>query len=598
MMLRFKRQIKRLLLNAFYRRLGARIGIVLFLIVTIPVVSLGFLLITTSRQAMREEVLNNHKEIARRCAGEIELFLRRPRDILIACAGMLGVSYPAAWKQETILVELVLNQPVFIRASSFDLSGAEIAGSELGASPRWDNLKEMLRDVTRGRSYVSGVKVLDNHLPFLTIAVPIKKLGKAVGMLAGDVDIKGVWEITDSIKIGESGKVFLVSDDGTLIAHQDKKRVLRNENLSGLREVREVLAAKTDALELDDPREGRLISSYAPVKGPRWGVVLRQRQDEAYLFLRRMMLQSWIILILSELAAVMASMFMAKALSGAIKDLSAKMQGAASGDFEQRIKTGVRDDIGELIRSFNEMSKKLKKARERERFSAIGEAASWITHELKNSFVSIKSFIQLFPQRHRDEKFVHKFSSLLPGEIQRLDRMFRELSDFSSNYELNIDRVDLGGLLRDILEMMKEEFAQKKILVNYGVYCAAVPNVSADTQRLKQLFVNLILNAINAMPEGGSLTISVLDAPEHDFSGGKGYVEVRIKDSGTGMSEETRERIFEPFRTTKTGGMGLGLTISRKIVQEHGGSIEVESSLGAGATFTVSLPKTSTSRWT
>ena len=133
-------------------------------------------------------------------------------------------------------------------------------------------------------------------------------------------------------------------------------------------------------------------------------MVLRQRQDEAYLFLRRMMLQSWIILILSELAAVMASMFMAKALSGAIKDLSAKMQGAASGDFEQRIKTGVRDDIGELIRSFNEMSKKLKKARERERFSAIGEAASWITHELKNSFVSIKSFIQLFPQRHRDEK--------------------------------------------------------------------------------------------------------------------------------------------------------------------------------------------------
>jgi len=596
MMTRFKRQIKRLLLKAFYRRLGARIGIVLFLIVTIPVVSLGFLLITTSRQAMREEVLNNHKEIARRCAGEVELFLSRPRDILIACAGMLGVSYPAAWKQETMLMELVLNQPVFIRAVSFDLSGVEIAGSELGASPRWDNLNEMLSEVTLGRTYISAVKILDNHSPFLTIAVPIKKLGKVVGMLAGDVDIKGVWEITDSIKIGESGKVFLVSDDGTLIAHQDKKRVLRNENLNGLREVREVLAQKTDALELDDPREGRLISSYAPVKGLHWGVVLRQRQDEAYLFLRRMCFQSWMILVLSELAAVLASMCMAKALSGAIRDLSAKMRVAASGDFEQRIKTGVRDDIGELIRSFNEMTKKLKKARTRERLSAIGEASSRITHELKNSFVSIKSFIQLFPQRHRDEKFVHKFSSLLPGEIQRLERMFKELSDFSSNYELRIDRVDLSQLLQDILEMLKEEFARKKILINYGVYCAAVPNVSADTQRLKQLFVNLILNAIHAMPDGGELTISVLDAPEQDSSGDKGCVEVRIKDSGTGMSEETRERIFEPFRTTKTGGMGLGLTISRKIAQEHGGRIEVESSLGAGATFTVALPKTS--RWT
>ncbi len=594
----FKRQIKRLLLNAFYRRLGLRIGIVLFMIVTVPVVSLGFLLINTSMQAMRKEVLSNHKEIARRAAAEIDLFLTRPRDILTACAGMLGVSYPAAWKQETILVELALNQPVFIRASSFDLSGSEIAASELGASPPWDDLGEMLREARRGRAYISKVRISDNHLPFLTLAVPIKKLGSPVGMLAGEVDIRGVWEIADSIKIGESGSVFLVSDDGTLIAHQDKKRVLRNENLSELRDVRDVLSQNNDAIELDDPREGRLVSSYAPVKGPRWGVVLRQRQDEAYLFLRRMRFQSWIILILSELAAILVTMFTAKALTGAIRDFSSKIQLAASGDFEQVINPGVRDDIGELIRSFNEMNKKLKKARDREPLSAIGEAASRITHEIKNSFVSIKSFIQLFPQRHRDENFVHKFSSLLPGEIQRLERMFRELSDFSSEYKLDIEKVELGGVIRDILELMKEEFANRKILVDYGIYCAAQPLVEADKQRLKQLFVNLILNAINAMPEGGRLAVSILDAPARDFSEGGECVEVRIKDTGAGMPEEARKRLFEPFRAAKSGRLGLGLTISRRIAQEHGGRIEVESSLGRGTTFTVSLPKIAVSKWT
>jgi signal transduction histidine kinase len=242
----------------------------------------------------------------------------------------------------------------------------------------------------------------------------------------------------------------------------------------------------------------------------------------------------------------------------------------------------MRDDIGELIRSFNEMTKKLKKAKEKERLSAIGEAVTWIVHELKNSLISIKAFVQLFPQRHKDEKFVDKFSRLVPEEINRLERMFKELSDFSSHSDLRITKTDAKEVMGSILEIMRDEFIEKKIDIKYSPQNDDF-HIKADPERLRQVFLNLIINSINAMPEGGLLTVSIEQAnlinPTH--------IEVRIGDTGKGMSGEVQEKIFEPFHTT---GAGLGLTISRKIVEQHGGKIAIESEIDKGTTFIVRLP--------
>jgi signal transduction histidine kinase len=584
-----KRGIKRFLLKFFYRKLWVRIAIILLAIVTVPVVLLGVLLINTSQEAVRNSVLNNYKQIIVRTAEEIELFVRRPQDILNSTAAMLGVVYPAPWKQETILVELVLEQPIFMRAASVDLSGNELASSEIGRGLSWDYPKEALEGAMKGKTYISVVKFLDNHTPFVTMAVPIKKMGKMTAALIADVNLRGMWEIVDNIRIGKTGNVFLVSNDGTLIAHQDKKRVLRNESLKGQKEVQSVLAGRTEAIEREDKSEGKWISAYAPISGLGWGIVLRQKQDEAYLFSKVMKMQSWIIIILSELVAILVSIFMGKFLARPIQTLASRIKMVAAGDLDHKIKIRMRDDIGELIRSFNEMTKKLKKARERERLSAIGEAVAWITHELKNSLVSIKSFIQLFPQRHKDEKFVHRFSELLPEEINRLERMFKELSDFSSHYELRITKTNVREIIDSILEIMREECIEKKIDIKYNSQGNNFHHIEADPERLKQVFMNLIINSINAMPEGGSLTVSI-DLVKSETLSRPTHLEVKIKDTGQGISKEAQEKLFEPFHTTKNGGMGLGLSISRKIVEQHNGNIGLESELDQGTTFTIRLP--------
>jgi signal transduction histidine kinase len=413
-------------------------------------------------------------------------------------------------------------------------------------------------------------------------------MGKIIGALVADVNLRGIWDIVDNIRIGETGRVFLVSNDGTLIAHSDKKRVLKNENLKGEKEVQSVLAGKTEARELGSKSLGKFISSYAPIPGIGWGVVLRQSQDEAYLFSKVMQVQSWVIIILSELAAILASIFMGKVLARPVGDLAARIRKVAEGDLDHKIGIKMRDEIGELIRSFNEMVKKLKKARERERLSAIGEAVTWITHELKNSFIPIKAFVQMFPHRQKDQKFMEKFSRLVPEEINRLERMFKELSDFSSHFELRRTTSDIKEIMDNTLEIMKEEFVEKKINIKYY---AESDNfyAEADPQRLRQVFMNLIINSINAMPAGGSLFISLRSLAGVN-PGAPAYVEVRIKDMGEGMPKEMLENIFEPFRTTKVGGMGLGLTISRKIVEGHGGQIAVESEESKGTAFIVRLP--------
>ena len=587
---RITARLERFLLNLFYRKLWIEIAVILVILVTIPLALLGVSLLDTSQEAMRKTVLNNHKEIVTRAAQELRLFIKGPEDLLNTTATMLRTVYPAPWKQETMLVELALNQPVFMRASCVDLSANVLASSELGRGLKWDYPEDALEAIKSRKSYISAVKILDNHTPYLTMAVPVKKAGKTVAALIADVNLRGMWEIVDSIRLDKTGRAHLVSSDGTTIAHQDKKKVLKNENLRGLKDVDLALAGRAGAIELEDESGKKWISSYAPISGLGWGIVLRQERGEAYLFSKIMKRQSLIIIALSELAAILVSIFMGRVLARPVRNLVSRIKRVAAGDLNHKIKVRRRDEIGELVGSFNDMTKKLKRAKARERLSAVGEAAAWIAHEFKNSLVSIKAFVQLFPHKHTDKEFVDRFSKLMPGEINRWEGMLKELSEFSSHSELEITRtdVDVKELIGNALEIMTEKFIEKRIDVKYNVRHDNF-RIKADAQRLKQVFMNLIINAVNAMPEGGSLAVS-MDLIDNEGLGGPAHIRVGIKDTGSGIPADTLEKIFEPFHTTKRGGMGLGLTISRGIIEQHGGSIEVESEIDNGTTFIVTLP--------
>ena len=587
--MRIKRRLTKFFLHLFYRKLWAQITPIILVTVTIPVLFLGFLLINTSQQAMRDSIAADHEEIATIAAEEIALFVRRAQDILQTTGAMLSAVYPAPWKQETTLVELVLDQPVFIRVVSVDLKGRPLASSELGRGMAWQYPQEILPGALSEKIYISEIKMLDNHTPYVTMAAPIRKMGRVVGALIADVNFRGIWDVVDNIKLGRTGRAFLVSQDAILIAHHDKKLVLKRMNLSDQGDVLSVLAGKTGMTEMKDASGKKIISSYASVQGVHWGIVLRQDQEEAFLFSKIMKTQSWVIIIISEILAILASITIARFLTRPVKTLASEIRSVANGNLEHKVELKKRDEIGELIRSFNDMAKKLKQAQEKMRLSAIGEAAAWISHELKNSLMLLKSFVYLFPEEHADEKFADRFGRLVPSEVSRWERMLNELSGLSTPHELKIARVDIQVLLADTLEMMSEKLKEKNINVYYLQQSRPL-YIMADQERLKQVFINLIINAAHAMSDGGSLSVLADGAPAADTSKPK-FIEVRIKDTGRGIPVEALGKIFDPFYSIQCHGEGLGLTITRKIIEQHGGSIRAESRVDAGATFIITLPE-------
>ncbi len=234
-----------------------------------------------------------------------------------------------------------------------------------------------------------------------------------------------------------------------------------------------------------------------------------------------------------------------------------------------------------------------------EKLAAIGRFAASIAHEVKNPLTPIKTFTEYLPQKYQDKEFVDKYSKIVSSEVNRIDSLMHQLLDFSKPSPLQLAETDIRKLIDDTLELLSNEFIKHSIKVekNYPLPPKADPplagnatryTLKVDSQRLKQAFLNFFLNAIDAMPSGGTLTVST--SIEHLGSSIEKSVLICVQDTGCGIPEENLARIFEPFFSTKERGTGLGLAIVYSIIKEHNGLISVESQIDKGTKFTIELP--------
>ena len=239
--------------------------------------------------------------------------------------------------------------------------------------------------------------------------------------------------------------------------------------------------------------------------------------------------------------------------------------------------------------------------------------SSRLSHELKNSLVSIKIFAQLLPERYGEKEFREQFSTIVTNEVNRVDVLVNNLTFFSHPLGLVHDEVVLSELIENCLKNVSQEFVRKKLaqVVAVGEKAPeATPGVPAvtvkknfahkfarlegDKLRLIQAFEHVLRNALQAMPTGGRLSVSTSEAQPADFPDGKvpsgGAVRIEWQDSGEGIPLENLDHVTEPFVTTRNVGVGLGLTIVKKIVERHSGRMEIDSLLGRGTTVVMVLP--------
>lgn len=227
-----------------------------------------------------------------------------------------------------------------------------------------------------------------------------------------------------------------------------------------------------------------------------------------------------------------------------------------------------------------------------QRLASIGRIAAEIAHETNNPLTSVLTFSKLINGIIRQEPFpVQRLSELreyiacLHGETERCATISRNLLDFSRQGEIDVKENDIHQILGKTLDILRHRAGMGGIEIHTN-YAPEIPHLSCDFKRLQQAFINIFWNAIEVMPEGGRLSVSTAYDQEHDM------IEVHISDTGPGIPEETLERIFEPFYTTKpeSKGVGLGLSVAYGIVRQHQGEISVRSQPGEGTHFTVQLP--------
>jgi two-component system, NtrC family, sensor kinase len=243
----------------------------------------------------------------------------------------------------------------------------------------------------------------------------------------------------------------------------------------------------------------------------------------------------------------------------------------------------------ENARLYENLKQSQNTLRRADRLSSLGLLTAGLAHEIRNPLVAIRTFTQLLPERYDDAEFREGFQGLALKEVDRICGLINDLLSFARPSRPNVAEEDMNDVVDGIARILETEAKEKGVQIarDFGV---DLPKIWIDREQLKQVFMNLILNAIQAMRDGGSILISTRLNSNNEQGQSRGFVQVEIRDTGMGIPEENLEHIFDPFFTSKDEGSGLGLSISHQIVQEHGGYILVQSKVGEGTAFFINLP--------
>lgn len=300
---------------------------------------------------------------------------------------------------------------------------------------------------------------------------------------------------------------------------------------------------------------------------------------DIYLAKRRFAVTTGLVAISGIILVAAIGSIIAGNITAPVKQLVGVTEKIAAGDLTAEALVRTRDEVGALANSFNQMTRELKISRDRlvqsEKLAAVGQIAAGIAHEIRNPLASIKMIVQLLGRRIRENETGRESVQAVLDEINRLEIIINDLLDFARPMELVLKPSNLARLVDDVLKIMSADLRHRRIeLVSY--LDDALPEVTLDPNRVKQVFMNLILNSMQAMPDGGKLIV------RSHYDRENRAIQVEVEDTGLGMTKEVLDRAFEPFFSTKPGGTGLGLSNVKKVTEQHGGSVSLESKEGQG----------------
>lgn len=444
-------------------------------------------------------------------------------------------------------------------------------------------------------------------------AVPLyNEAGSPLGVLYGGMLLNRRYEIVDEIKdIVYRGEVYKERSIGTSTIFQGDTRISTNvldergERAIGTRVSSEVfeqvLVRGRKWTDRAFVVNNWYITAYEPIldaSGKAVGILYVGILEEPYNEIRRGIL--WSFLGLTGIAIALAliiSYFLSRSI---LKPIGQLLEGAARlarGELDYRIKPYSSDEIGQVCRAFNAMGKSLldrdrklweqtqKQLSESEKLASVGRLAAGVAHEINNPLVGVLTFSKLLLEDDEIPPRAKEDLKVIADETLRCRKIIKNLLDFARETPPEISLVNIKEIIEKVLDIVRNQSLFQNITIE-ELFNPDLPAIPVDPDQIQQVIMNLVLNAAEAMPDGGTLAIST------NYGADRHFIKISIRDTGTGIAKDDIERIFDPFFTKKVRGegTGLGLAVSYGIIQKHRGNITVTSQLGEGSIFEVNLP--------
>jgi signal transduction histidine kinase len=570
------------------RHIATRFALLLGIAAVLPLLAYGVISILSLQRGTRQSVVDGNQNVAVRAAEEIRRYVITNTELLKALAADLQNTGLETWQQDRILKNYVLQFREFRELTLFDENGATIATSRVG-TPR----VELPKDTTLSIDGVSmsSIKVDEDLLPTSVFAIHLTRLNQPAGWLAGEFSLEEMWRTVDQIRIGDHGFALVVAPGGELVAHGDpdkKALVAQTRNMSGhplVAAVRTRAESTPVAQEYVDEDGRRQLGVAARVPQLGWTLIVEQQTSEAYASATVLQRQLVIAISLALIAMITVGYLFGRTFINPILALKTGTQDLAAGQLGARVHIHRSDELGDLGDAFNTMADRLallqEEVKRQERQAMFGRVAAGLVHDLSHPIQNIGNSTRLLLRDDVDAESREMFRRTIERELLTLKRFMEDLRHVVKPKPIERFAMDVNGSVAEIVDSMGGEGERNGITIA-AEYAAGPLVIEGDRFALGRVYRNLITNAIQATEPGGRVTIATARVGNH--------VEISVTDTGSGIPADRLSAIFDDFVTTKRRGLGLGLAISKRIVEQLDGTIAVVSEVGRGTAFTLRFP--------
>jgi signal transduction histidine kinase len=570
-------------------RIRGRFALLVATAAVLPLLIFGLVAIGTLRTGTRQSVMSGNVLVATRAAGQIEQYIDHAVQTLRALAADLQGTALSPWQQERILRNYVLTFRMFREIALFGEDGRVLATSRLTASTL--AFPDPVAYDARGVA-LSPITIDDDLLPRTTIGVQVMPGTAGRGVLVAEMRLEEMWRLVDRLRVGSHGFALLVDREGRLIAHgnaDEKATVARGGNF-GAHPMAHAQNGHWPATPISleyRSRGQRMLGAAAPLPTLNWTLMVEQPTDEAYALQHRLERQLVGAIALALLVTVAFGYFWGRSFIRPIATLLEGTEALAEGKLDTRVRIERKDEFATLGEGFNSMADRLAAlqlaARRQERQVMFGKIAAGLVHDLSHPIQNIGNNCRLILKMYDDPDYRDTFRRTVERELQIIKRLFEDLRNLARPIPLERFPIDVGRSVGDAVDNMRTYAEGAGLSLEFEAPGGPVW-IEGDVFALGRVYRNIILNAIQATAPGGAVRVCVQAAD--------GRARVQVADSGCGIPPDRLDAIFEDFATTKRRGLGLGLPISKKIVEQLGGSIAVSSVVGQGTVVALEFPTT------